>query len=184
MMTRELSALIPILAMTAVLASAASSKTLEVAPSVDLSRYAGKWYEIARLPNRFQNSCAGEVIADYSLLEGDQLKVVNQCRQNNGQTTSAEGEARLAGKSGPNSKLKVRFAPVWLSWLPVVWGDYWIIDLAPDYSFSVVGTPDRKYLWILSRTPQMDDAIYQRIVKQTAAKGFDVPRLVRTRQSG
>jgi len=184
MMTRELSALIPILAMTGVLASAASSQTLEVTPSVDLSRYAGKWYEIARLPNRFQNSCAGEVIADYSLLESNQLKVVNQCRQNNGQTTSAEGEARLAGKSGPNSKLKVRFAPVWLSWLPVVWGDYWIIDLAPDYSFSVVGTPDRKYLWILSRTPQMDDAIYQKIVKQTAAKGFDVSRLVRTRQSG
>lgn len=183
-MTRELSALIPILAVTAVLASAAIPKTLEVAPSVDLSRYAGRWYEIARLPNRFQNSCAGDVVAAYSLVEGGQLKVVNQCRQNNGQTTSAEGEARLAGKSGPNSKLKVRFAPVWLSWLPMVWGDYWIIDLAPDYSFSVVGTPDRKYLWILSRTPQMDDAIYQRIVKQTAAKGFDVPRLVRTRQSG
>jgi apolipoprotein D and lipocalin family protein len=183
MMTRELSALIPILAMTAVLASAASSQTLEVAPSVDLSRYAGKWYEIARLPNRFQNSCAGEVIADYSLLEGDQLKVVNQCRLNSGQTTTAEGEARLADKSGPNSKLKVRFAPAWLSWLPMVWGDYWIIDLAPDYSFSVVGTPDRKYLWILSRTPEMDQAIYQIIVKQTAAKGFDVARLVKTRQS-
>lgn len=181
---RELFALVPALAVTAVLASAASPQPLGVAPSVDLSRYAGKWYEIGRLPNRFQNSCAGEVIAAYSLLEGDQLKVVNQCRQNNGQTTTAEGEARLADKSGRNSKLKVRFAPAWLSWLPAVWGDYWIIDLAPDYSFSVVGTPDRKYLWILSRTPQMDDAIYQRIVKQTAAKGFDVPRLVRTRQSG
>jgi apolipoprotein D and lipocalin family protein len=136
------------------------------------------------LPNRFQNSCAGDVVAAYSLVEGGQLKVVNQCRQNNGQTTTAEGEARLADKSGPNSKLKVRFAPVWLSWLPMVWGDYWIIDLAPDYSFSVVGTPDRKYLWILSRTPQLDDAIYQRIVQQTAAKGFDVRRLVRTGQSG
>lgn len=181
---RELFALVPALAVTAVLASAASPQPLGVAPSVDLSRYAGKWYEIGRLPNRFQNSCAGEVIAAYSLLEGDQLKVVNQCRQNNGQTTTAEGEARLADKSGRNSKLKVRFAPAWLSWLPAVWGDYWIIDLAPDYSFSVVGTPDRKYLWILSRTPQMDDAIYQRIVQQTAAKGFDVFRLVKTRQSG
>jgi len=183
-MTRRLSALVPILAMTAVLGSAAISQALEVAPSVDLSRYAGKWYEIARLPNRFQNSCAGEVVATYSLLEGGQLKVVNQCRQSTGQTTTAEGEARLADKSGRNSKLKVRFAPVWLSWLPVVWGDYWIIDLASDYSFSVVGTPDRKYLWILSRTPQLDDAIYQRIVQQTAAKGFDVFRLVKTRQSG
>lgn len=182
---RELFALVPALAVTAVLASAAGPEALELAPSsVDLSLYAGEWYEIGRLPNRFQNSCAGEVIAAYSLLEGDRLKVVNQCRQNNGQTTSAEGEARLADKSGRNSKLKVRFAPAWLSWLPAVWGDYWIIDLATDYSFSVVGTPDRKYLWILSRTPQMDDAIYRRIVQQAAAKGFDVSRLLKTRQSG
>lgn len=183
-MTRQLAALVPILAVTAVLANAASSQIVEAVSSVDLSRYAGKWYEIARLPNRFQNKCAGEVVAAYSLLEGDQLKVVNECRQENGQTISAEGEARLADKSGPNSKLKVRFAPAWLSWLPMVWGDYWIIDLAPEYSFAVVGSPDRKYLWILSRTPQLEDAIYRRIVKQTAAKGFDVSRLVRTRQSG
>jgi apolipoprotein D and lipocalin family protein len=66
----------------------------------------------------------------------------------------------------------------------MVWGDYWIIDLAPDYSFSVVGAPDRKYLWILSRTPQMDEAIYQRIVERTAARGFDVSRLIKTRQAG
>jgi apolipoprotein D and lipocalin family protein len=78
----------------------------------------------------------------------------------------------------------VRFAPSWLSWLSAVWGDYWIIDLAPDYSYSVVGTPDRKYLWILSRKPQLDETIYQRIIEQTAARGFDVSRLVKTRQSG
>jgi apolipoprotein D and lipocalin family protein len=168
---------------TLALPSSDAPKTLEVVPSVDLSRYTGKWYEIARLPNRFQNNCAGEVAADYSLLEDGWLKVVNECRQNNGQTNKAEGKARLAGKSGPNSKLKVRFAPAWLSWLPAVWGDYWVIDLAPDYGYSVVGTPDRKYLWILARTPRMDEAIYQRIVEQTAAKGFDVARLVKTRQS-
>jgi len=95
----------------------------------------------------------------------------------------AEGKARLASANGPNSKLKVRFAPAWLSWLPAVWGDYWIIELAPDYSYSVVGTPDRKYLWILSRTPQMDAATYDRLVRQSAAKGFDVARLVKTNQS-
>ena len=183
MMTRELSALIPILAMTGVLASAASSQTLEVTPSVDLSRYAGKWYEIARLPNRFQNSCAGEVIADYSLLESNQLKVVNQCRQNNGQTTSAEGEARLAGKSGPNSKLKVRFAPVWLSWLPVVWGDYWIIDLAEDYSYAAVGDPGRKTLWVLARAKTLNDTTYNKILENVKLKGFDVSKLKKMDQS-
>lgn len=180
---RKLFALILILG-TSVLAGPDNQKKLEVVPSVDLSRYTGKWYEIARLPNRFQNNCAGQVTANYSLLGGGQLKVVNECRQVSGQTESAEGKARLASRSGPNSKLKVRFAPSWLSWLPAVWGDYWIIDLAPDYSYSVVGTPDRKYLWILSRTPQMDEAIYQRIIEQTAAKGFDVSRLVKTSQSG
>jgi apolipoprotein D and lipocalin family protein len=182
-MLRELFAFIMILA-TLSLVSSESPGALDVVPSVDLSRYIGKWYEIGRLPNQFQTNCAGEVAAVYSLLEGGQLKVVNECRLNNGQTNRAEGKARLAGKSGPSSKLEVRFAPSWLSWLPAVWGDYWVIDLAPDYSYSVVGTPDRKYLWILSRLPQMDDAIYQRIVERTAAKGFDVTRLVRTRQSG
>jgi len=159
------------------------TQTLEVVPSVDLSRYAGKWYEIARLPNRFQKKCAGEVTAEYSL-SGDQLTVLNQCRLNNGQTDQAKGTARLASKNGPTSKLEVRFAPVWLSWVPAVWGDYWVIDLAPDYSYSVVGTPDRKYLWVLSRTPRMDEALYQSIVQQVAGKGFDVSRLIKTRQSG
>jgi apolipoprotein D and lipocalin family protein len=161
---------------------AGAPQTLEVVPTVDLSRYAGKWYEIARLPNRFQKRCAGEVTAEYSL-SGDQLAVVNQCRLNDGQTDQAKGTARLANKNGPTSKLEVRFAPAWLSWLPAVWGDYWVIDLAPDYSYSVVGTPDRKYLWVLSRTPKMDEELYQSIIKQAAGKGFDVSRLIKTRQA-
>ncbi|HET9530610.1 MAG TPA: lipocalin family protein [Blastocatellia bacterium] len=167
----------------ATVAAANRPQTLEVVPSVDLARYVGKWYEIARLPNKFQNKCAGEVMATYSQLEGGELKVVNECRLKDGQIDRAEGKARLADKDGPNSKLEVRFAPAWLGWLPMVWGDYWIIDLAPDYSYSVVGTPDRKYLWILSRTPEMDEAVYKRIVEQTAARGFDVSRLIKTRQS-
>ncbi len=155
---------------------------LEVVASVELSRYSGKWYEVARLPNRFQSKCAGEVTATYSQLDDGQLKVVNECRQRDGRMARAEGRARLADKREPNSKLEVRFAPAWLGWLPVVWGDYWIIALAPDYSYSVVGTPDRKYLWVLSRTPQMDEVVYQRLVEQAAAKGFDVSRLIKTRQ--
>ena len=178
-----LATLFLILAGSVVLADADGSTALEVVPSVDLSRYAGKWYEVARLPNRFQQNCAGEVTATYSLLAGDTLKVVNACARKNGQSMMAEGKARLASARGPNSKLKVRFAPAWLSWLPAVWGDYWILDLAPDYSYSVVGTPDRKYLWILSRTPQMSAATYDQLIRQSAAKGFDVARLVKTRQS-
>jgi apolipoprotein D and lipocalin family protein len=159
------------------------TNSLQVVPSIDLSRYTGDWYEIARLPNKFQKDCAGEVVATYSQLGQAQLKVVNRCRRQNGELDQAEGKARLAEKNGPNSKLEVRFAPAWLSWLPSVWGDYWIIALAPDYSYSVVGSPDRKYLWILSRTPQMEEAQYKQLVEKAAASGFNVAQLVRTRQN-
>lgn len=100
----------------------------------------------------------------------------------NGKLTKAEGRARRAEAKGPNSKLKVRFAPSFLSWLPVVWGDYWIIDLAPDYSYAVVGSPDRKYLWVLSRTPQLAETTYEQITRRVAAQGFETSRLVKTSQ--
>ena len=182
-MLRRLFALVFVFTGASAMAVADRPQSLEVVPSVDLSRYAGKWYEIARLPNRFQNKCAGEVTATYSQLEGGQLKVVNECRQQNGQITRAEGRARLADKSGTNSKLEVRFAPAWLGWLPAVWGDYWIIDLAPDYSYAVVGSPDRKYLWVLSRTPQLAEATYEQITRRVAAQGFEASRLVKTAQA-
>lgn len=155
---------------------------LKTVSSVDLSRYAGVWYEIARLPNSFQNKCAGEVSATYSLLEKNRIKVVNQCRKNDGRITKAEGVARLADKNGPTSELKVRFAPSFLSFLPFVWGDYQIIELADDYTYSVVGEPTREYLWILSRSPQMDEDTFARLTAAAASQGFDVSKLVRTRQ--
>ncbi len=156
---------------------------LRVVPSVDLARYAGRWYEIARLPNRFQRSCAGEVTANYTLRDDGKVTVVNECRRQNGNTIRAEGLARPT-RHNSTAKLEVRFAPSFLSFLPLVWGDYWIVDLASNYSYAVVGTPDRRYFWILSRTPQMDDATYQGIVSRAAAQNFDTSRVVRTRQTG
>ena len=158
-------------------------KPLRVVPSVDLSRYAGRWHEIARLPNKFQKDCAGEVAATYSVLDEGRLQVVNECRRKSGQMARVRGEARLADKGGPNSKLKVRFAPSWLAWLPFVWGDYWIVELCPDYSHALVGTPDRKYLWVLSRTPLIEEETYRRLTERAAAAGFDVSRLTKTRQA-
>ena len=163
-------------------ATTADRRPLEVVPAIDLARYAGIWYEVARFPNRFQQKCLGEVTATYSLLSDNELKVVNACRVKNGQIAKAEGRARRAEEKGPNSKLKVRFAPSFLSWLPVVWGDYWIIDLAPDYSYAVVGSPDRKYLWVLSRTPQLAETTYEQITRRVAAQGFETSRLVKTSQ--
>lgn len=153
-------------------------------PDLDLDRYAGRWYEIARLPNRFQRDCAGDVTATYELREDGRIDVINRCRKENGETMMATGIARLASDEGPASKLKVRFAPAFLGFLPFVWADYWVIDLAPDYSYAVVGHPNRDYLWILSRTHEIDDRLYEEIVARVAKQEFEVERLLRTAQSG
>lgn len=156
---------------------------LAVVPTLDLQRYAGRWYEIAKLPNRFQRECVGDTSATYTLRPDGTVTVRNQCRRADGRMKSAEGVARKAEKGGPASKLEVRFAPAFLSFVPAVWGDYWVIALGDNYEYSVVGEPGREYLWILSRRPQMDDAEYQRLLALAAAKGFDTSRVVRTKQT-
>jgi len=165
-------------------ASDKGQKPLEVVPSVDLTRYAGTWFEIARIPNKFQKECAGEVSATYTVLDKGELRVLNQCRKKSGDVKQAEGLARPSGKDQPNTKLKVRFASSGLSFLPFVWGDYWIIDLAPDYTYAVIGEPDRKNLWILSRYAKMDDETYRKILDKVASQGYDTSKIVKTRQGG
>ena len=156
---------------------------LEVVPSVDLHRYAGTWYEVARLPNKFQEDCAGNVTATYNILGNGEINVVNRCLKSNGDTSEAEGVARRASDDEPNTKLKVRFAPAFLSFLPMVWGDYWIIDLAPDYSYAVIGEPNRDYLWVLARTPGLDKHILLEILGRVKERGFDLNNLIYTRQT-
>jgi len=148
---------------------------------VDLDRYLGDWSEIARFPNRFQNDCVGDVRARYARRADGRLDVINQCRTTEG-TDDARGVARIVDSSS-FAKLKVRFAPALLSWLPAVWGDYWILGLATDYSWAVVGSPDREYLWVLSRTPSLDED--KQVLAWRAARdnGFDTDRLVRTQQA-
>lgn len=160
-----------------------SAGTLTVVPSVDLFRYMGTWYEIARLPNWFQNSCAGDVTATYSLLDDGDIRVVNRCRKETGEFTEVEGRARRASSDGPNTKLEVRFAPAFLSFLSFVWGDYWIIDLGSDYSYAVIGEPDRRYLWILARSPEMDEILLSGILLKVKKQGYDIAPLIRTRHT-
>jgi apolipoprotein D and lipocalin family protein len=150
---------------------------------VDLARYAGRWYEIARLPNRFEDHCAGDVAATYTLRPDGRFTVVNECRQGDGRTTRAEGVARLADEKGPASRLKVRFAPAALSFLPFVWGDYWIIDLAADYGYVAIGEPKREYLWILSRTPALEESVLAGIFDRVKKQGYDLTGLIRTVQT-
>jgi apolipoprotein D and lipocalin family protein len=149
---------------------------LEVVPAVDLTRYAGKWYEIARLPNRFQRDCAGDTTATYTLRSDGKITVLNECRTAGGRWKSAKGTARVADAKGPNTKLKVTF----------FWpfsGNYWIIHLDPEYRWAVVGEPGRDYLWVLSREPQLDAELYQQIVERVKQQGFDTGKLLKTPQA-
>jgi apolipoprotein D and lipocalin family protein len=165
----------------AVLGFGQSSAPVQTVAKVDLQRYAGKWYEIARYPNRFQKQCAGNVTANYIITAEGKLDVINQCKKKNGELQTAKADGKVVDKQ-TNAKLKVRFAPSFLSILPFVWGDYWIIDLAPDYSYAVVSDSKRDYFWILSREPQMSETLYAQIMERAKSKGFDPTRAVRTAQ--
>ena len=150
--------------------------------SVDLDRYVGDWYEIARFPNRFQRDCAGDVKASYATRDDGRIDVVNRCREADGSLKEARGVARVV-EPATSAKLKVRFAPAFLSFIPAVWGDYWILGLAGDYAWAVVGSPDREYLWILSRTPVLGAEARTAALAVALANGFDVDRLMETSQT-
>jgi apolipoprotein D and lipocalin family protein len=142
---------------------------------VDVNRYLGTWYEIASFPQSFQKDCTGTT-ANYTALDDGDLRVENRCRKKSldGPEDVAVGRARVVDKV-TNSRLEVSF-------FRPFWGAYWIIDLAEDYSYAVVGHPGRDYLWILSRTPTLPDDVYQGILARLEAKAYPLDRLNRTAQ--
>jgi apolipoprotein D and lipocalin family protein len=148
---------------------------LQTVGHVDLSRYVGTWYEIASYPQSFQEGCTGTT-ATYTLRDDGEIDVLNRCRKGSlsGAVDSAEGRARVVDTT-TNAKLEVSF--FW-----PFWGDYWIIDVGVDYEYAVVGHPGRDYLWILSRTPTMEDGVYQDILQRLQAKGYPLDRLQKTLQ--
>ena len=155
---------------------------LQVVAPVDLQRYAGIWHEQARLPNRFQKQCGGPVTAEYTPQADGTVQVLNRCVRDDGNFDEAIGTARVvpvAGQPGAG-RLEVRFAPAWLGWLPMVWGDYWILKLDRDYQVSLVGTPDREYLWVLSRAPRLEDAVLQAELDYARSLGFDTGKVILT----
>lgn len=158
---------------------AQSPPALQTIASLDVPRYLGVWHEIAKFPNWFQKKCVSDTSAQYALAADGQLQVLNQCRLQNGEMERAQGQARQIG--GPSSaKLEVRFAPAWLSFLPFVWGDYWVVDLDEGYTLAAVSEPRREYLWILSRSPVVDEARYAALLERLRAKRLDVSRLEKT----
>lgn len=156
-----------------------SNAPLETIPALDVPRYMGTWYEIAKYPNRFQRECAKGTRADYRLAEAGQVTVTNRCRTTDGVTIETIGLARQIGPA-TSPKLQVRFAPAWLSFLSFVWGNYWVIDLDESYQLVAISEPGRDYLWILARTPTVDAAAYDALLARLAARGFDLKRLERS----
>ena len=146
-----------------------SEVPLETVPKVDLSRYTGHWFEIARYPNRFERKCDSNAMATYSLRSDGKISVVNTCKTREGKLTQSNGWAQVVDQK-TGSKLKVTF--FW-----PFFGDYWIIDLSPNYEYAVIGEPSRKYLWILSRTAKMSDKLYAEITGRLAAMGYDATKL-------
>jgi len=155
--------------------AADTNSPLETVPKVDLNRYLGRWYEIAKYPNRFERKCARNVTATYALRPDGKISVVNSCTTHDGKVSESKGWAKVVDPN-TNSRLKVTF--FW-----PFFGDYWIIDLGANYEYAVIGEPSRKYLWILSRTPKMDETLYAELTKRLAGHGYDASKLERMKQT-
>lgn len=163
----------------------APGSLLPVVQTLDLQRYSGTWYEHARLPNRFQRDCAANVVAKYTVRSDGGLTVVNGCVDRQGARLAVVGEGRKVPAIGaPQGQLEVRFAPRWLSWLSVVWGDYWVIAIDDNYRTALVGTPDRENLWLLSRSPTLLPAELKQWLDRAAGYGFPMDKVVLTPQTG
>ena len=148
--------------------------------TIELPKYLGRWYEVARLPMFFERNCASNVTAAYSLNSDSTIKVDNQCQKKDGDKMQSIGQAVAVDES--NSKLLVTFLPSWLRWTGLAKAPYWVLKIDDNYTTALVGEPSRKYLWILSRTPKISPAIYQEYVAEAQRQGFDTRKLIVTKQ--
>jgi apolipoprotein D and lipocalin family protein len=171
----------PLTAVIAAMVARKPARPLATVAHVDLDRYAGMWFEIARMPTRAEDRCECDVTATYAVTDSG-LSVINRCRRADGRIRSAVGRARVV-EDRTNARLQISFAPSFLDALPFVWGDYWILDLADDYDAAMVGTPDRKHLWLLSRTPSLPGTELSAFIARANQQGFDTARLLYTEQT-
>ncbi|MCH7294445.1 lipocalin family protein [Acinetobacter sp. ANC 5442] len=161
-------------------AAYAEINTPKAVDKVEVDKYVGKWYEIAHFPMYFQRKCVSDTTANYSINYDKTIAVINSCRTKTGETISSEGIAYPQNEG--NSMLKVSFLPSGLRWIPFTKGDYWVLRVDSDYRVALVGGPSHKYLWILSREPNLDAATYQSYVQTAHDYGYDTSKLVRTPQ--
>ncbi|WP_297098724.1 lipocalin family protein [uncultured Draconibacterium sp.] len=147
-----------------------------VVKELDLQKYLGTWYEIARYDHRFERGMVG-VTANYSMRPDGKIKVVNSGYQDtlDGEYSEAIGKAKIPDPENDPAKLKVSF--FW-----IFYGDYYVLELDEDYQWAVIGSSTDKYLWILSRTPQMEPAVYNDLLKRIADRGYDTSALIKVKQ--
>lgn len=151
-------------------------------PELELFRYLGLWFEVGRLPLRFEDDEASDVTAEYAQNEDGTVRVDNRCLDADGQPTQAVGQAEPV--KGHPGRLRVTFLPEGLRWIPFTRADYWVLRIDADYTTALVGTPDRRYLWLLSRTPDISDDVEAEFLATARAQGFDLSPWIRARQSG
>ena len=170
-------------ALTALIAGVVAGKKktpLVTAPNVDLQRYSGTWYEIARLPEKWEKDCASDVTATYQGTIDGGLRVLHRCRRRDGSLKRTIGRAEVVDVD-TNAKLRISYAPQLLDALPFVWSDYCIIDVANDYSTAIVGTPDRAHLWLLARSSTVSEETRSAFIAKALGQGFDTSQLIYTR---
>ena len=148
----------------------------------DLGRYLGLWYEIGRLPMRFEEEASSDVTAEYSLEEDGSVQVDNRCLDGEGRPTRAVGKAEPDPEHP--GRLRVTFLPAGLRWIPFTHADYWVLRIDPEYRFALVGSPDREYLWLLARTPEIPSEVEADYLDSAVFQGFDVSGWIRPAQSG
>ncbi len=163
----------------AAVAMPARAQSLETAANIDPARYAGLWYEVARLPNATQARCVADTTSTFTLRSAHYFDVGMRCQRADGTEESDLGIARIRNPA-TNAKMEIRFLPLALAWWPFAWSDYWVLDVAPDYAYAMAGSPARDTLWILSRRRDLDPAVYERLVAKARALGFDVGKLIRS----
>ena len=158
------------------------SEDLKTAGHVDLQRYLGTWYEIARKPMRHEDATARDITASYEAGDGGTVRVVNSCIDAEGKVEVAEGLATPV--DADNARLEVTFLPQGLRWIPFARGDYWILRVDDEYRTALVGEPGRRYLWLLHRAPQMEPAAKNEWLEFARTRGYDLDDLIHPSQSG
>jgi len=161
-------------------AAAKGQSPVQTVAHVDLKRYMGKWYEIAAIPMFFERKCVGNVSAEYTMLPNGEVAVDNSCETQAGSRIKSIGRARVVDPK-TNARLKVTFLNLW-GWRFWAGGDYWVIDLDPDYNYAIVGHPTRHYAWILARTPDLSQATLTHLAERLRAQGYDPCQLMTTPQ--